>query len=88
MDLERPRNQQIIHIKYNTEILVSSVFICRYSAFFEISYTDVAIGRPIGILKYRGVGIGIPTQHYLGVKCRWILIHNFNVQVFLKTSCN
>lgn len=53
----------IIHTKYNTETSVSSVFICRYSVFFGIYNTDVGIGN--GILKYRGIGIGIgiPTQH-------------------------
>jgi hypothetical protein len=48
--------------KYNIEISVFSVFICRYSVFFGISNTDVGIG--IGILKYRGIGIGIPTHLY------------------------
>jgi hypothetical protein len=45
--------------KYNIEISVFSVFICRYSVFSNI---DVGIG--IGILKYRGIGIviGIPTN--------------------------
>ena len=43
-----------------TEMSVSSVFICRYSVFFGISNTDVGIGN--SILKYRGIGIGIPTQ--------------------------
>ncbi len=51
----------IFHTKYNTEISVLSVFICRYSVFFGIYNTDVGIG--IGILKYRGIGIGIPTHH-------------------------
>jgi hypothetical protein len=56
--------------KYNTEISVFSVFICRYSVFFGIYNTDVGIG--IGILKYRGIdiGIGIPTQLYLIPKRR------------------
>jgi len=44
-----------------TEISVSSVFIFRYSVFFGISTIDVGIS--IGILKYRGVCIGIPVQY-------------------------
>ena len=40
------------------------MFIYRYSVFFGIHNTDVGIG--FGILKYRGigVGIGIPTHLY------------------------
>jgi hypothetical protein len=49
--------------KYNIEISVFSVFICRYSVFFGISNTDVGIG--IGILKYRGIGIGIDIPTHL-----------------------
>ena len=60
MGLENLKMLTIFHTKYNTEISVLSVFICRYSVFFGIYNTDVGIG--IGILKYRGIGIGIPTQ--------------------------
>ena len=35
-------------------------FICRYSVFFGTCNTGVGIG----ILKYCGIGIDIPTQHY------------------------
>ena len=61
MGLENLEMLTIFHTKYNTEISVLSVFICRYSVFFGIYNTDVGIG----ILKYRGIGIGIgiPTHH-------------------------
>jgi hypothetical protein len=54
-------NDENYSYKYNIEISVFSVFICRYSVFFGISNTDVGIG----ILKYCGIGIDIPTHLYL-----------------------
>jgi hypothetical protein len=61
-------NDENYSYKYNIEISVFSVFICRYSVFFGISNTDVGIG----ILKY------LPRYRYRYtdpplMKCKLIL---------------